>query len=151
MNLARFLGRWGSLDPLMAMKSSSFSLLVSAITNLGGQTAGIASLPEEDPPFLLSWAVSDETDPPAPPWWWWWWWLLSLLWLALVWLLLCAPPPLLSCAPPLSGEAKFLSPLLRSLIAIELSEFLKYAKKEKKQKPHILVIRLLLEKKKQKK
>ncbi|KAF7817403.1 uncharacterized protein G2W53_031372 [Senna tora] len=42
-------------------KSSSFSLLVRAITNLGGQIGGAASpLPEGEPPFLLSCAVSDE-------------------------------------------------------------------------------------------
>lgn len=35
MNLARFLGRWGSLQPFMTMKSSSFSLLESEMKNLG--------------------------------------------------------------------------------------------------------------------
>lgn len=64
MNFALFLGLWGSLDPLMAMKSSSFSLLVKAITNLGGHTIGGAAaaspLPDEEPPFLLSCAVSED-------------------------------------------------------------------------------------------
>ena len=56
MNLALFLGLWGNLDPLKAKKSSSFSLLVRAITNFGGQTGGCASSPlppEDDPPPSL--------------------------------------------------------------------------------------------------
>jgi len=71
MNLARFLGLWGSLEPLIAMKSSSFSLLVKAMTNFGGHTTlpapatPASPLPPDDeppppPPFLLSCAVSDE-------------------------------------------------------------------------------------------
>lgn len=111
INLARFLGLWGSLEPLMAMKSSSFSLLVRAITNLGGQTGGTASLPADEdppPPFLLSWAVSDEADLLSLLW----WWLLALWWL-----------PLLSWS--LAGEENPRTPLLCPFMALEFSEFLK--------------------------
>ena len=100
----------------MARKSSSFSLLVKAIMNLGGHTGGAASpLPEGDPPFLLSCAVSDEAADL----------LLSLRWLLLLLLLWV---PLLSCAP-LSGDAIPLTPPLLCpppLIALEVSEFLIY-------------------------
>ena len=114
MNLALFLGLWGSFEPWMARKSSSFSLLVKAITNLGGQTGGAAAspLPDGDPPFLLSCAGSDEAAD-----------LLLSLWV-----------PLLSCAP-LSGEAIPLTltpPLLcPPLMALELSEFLIYKQTQK--------------------
>ena len=60
--LARFLGLCGNLEPLMTKKSSSFSLFVKAIANFGGHTWGKPASPlppDEDPPFLLSCAVSD--------------------------------------------------------------------------------------------
>lgn len=124
MNLALFLGLWGSFEPLMARKSSSFSLLVKAITNLGGHTGGAAAspLPDGDPPFLLSCAVSDEAAD-----------LLLSLWV-----------PLLSCAP-LSGEAIPLTlPLLwPPLIALEVSEFLSKMNDKKiknKSKTHIWLL-----------
>lgn len=106
MNLALFLGLWGSLEPLMARKSSSFSLLVRPIMNFGGHTGGAASpLPADgEPPFLLSCAVSEEAADL----------LLLLSW----W------DPLLSCAP-LSGDAIPLTvPLVWPLIVPEVSEFL---------------------------
>jgi hypothetical protein len=98
----------------MAMKSSSFSLLVKAMTNFGGHTGSPASpLPDDDPPFLLSCAVSEDAADLLFSLWWWWW--LPLL-LVLV--------PLLSCAP-LSGEAIPLTPpLLCPLMALDVSEFL---------------------------
>ena len=50
MTLALFLGLWGSLDPLKARKSSSFSLFDRAIANFGQMDP---SLPDEEP-FLSS-------------------------------------------------------------------------------------------------
>jgi len=122
MNLALFLGLWGNLDPLKAKKSSSFSLLVKAITNFGGQTGGGGGgggspLPPEDdlPPFLLSEEAAGLLLWLWFTWllllWWWWWWLLLLL---------------SSCAP-LSGEAILLKPpplLWPPLMTLEFSEFL---------------------------
>lgn len=54
-NLALFLGLWGSLQPFIAMKSSSFSLLDNEIKSFGHTSLALSSL--------------------AWPLWWWRWWL----------------------------------------------------------------------------
>lgn len=125
--LARFLGLWGNLEPLIAKKSSSFSLFVKAIANFGGHTWGTAASPlppDEEPPFLLSCAVSDVAADLLLFSLWWWWWLLLLEWWWWWWwwrLLL----PLLSWAT-LSGDAIPLTPPLPCpLIGPAVSEFLR--------------------------
>lgn len=126
ISLARFLGLWGSFDPLIAMKSSSFSLFVNAITNFGHTTA---------PPVLMSCAVSDDPEPPPPTAACWW---LSLLWLLLLglllwWWVLLVDVPFFS---PVSGEARPLIPLLFPFITIVLSEFLQIGINKKAHNMH---------------
>lgn len=113
---ARFLGLWGSFDPLIAMKSSSFSLFVKAITNFGGQTGSACGgtvgspLPEDDPPFFVSEVAADL---------WWWSWDGGGLF----------------SGTALSGEVIALTPPLDwALIVPEISEFLiKFFRKKKTQ------------------
>lgn len=128
--LARFLGLWGSFDPLIAMKSSSFSLFVKAITNFGGQTgsacggggARASPLPEDDPPFLVSEVAADL--------WWGWgwsWWDGGRF-----------------SSAALSGDVIALTPPLDwALIVPEISEFLIKIQTHRKEKYSVSVYYLV--------
>ena len=100
--LGRFLGLRGGLHPLIAMKSSSFSLFVKAITNSGSHTPP-SPPPDDDPSFSLSDSL--------PRLLWWLPWLHAALFSGE---LIDLPPPLVF---PLiaSGISEFLNPIFKNI------------------------------------